>query len=819
MKNSFISKYGAYLIAAVLFVTLSCIYCAPSLKGLIVNAGDTDNYQGMVHEITEFQKESGEDSFWTGSMFCGMPTYQIGGSKYASATWLKPLKSVLLAGHKAKNTPAILILYFVCFFILLRAFDVDRWVSIAGAIAITLSSYFILIIPAGHISKTSTIAVMAVTIGGFRLMFRGRYGLGFILTSIPCAVSFTNHPQMSYYIFMLIGTLWFAELYNHIKEKKLKDFGIATLLFAASVGIGLGSNGANIFANREYVTQTMRGGHSDLVRDNDDTNKTSGLDLDYATEWSYGIDESLSFIIPGVMGGASTIDVGQDSELYKSMVSKGVDRRSAAQFCQNVPLYWGKQRFTAGNVYMGAVVCFLFVLGLILVRGAYKWAIALSTLLSIALAWGHNFMPLTEFFFRYFPLYNKFRAVSSILIVAEITMPLLGFMAIREIMSGRIDRKKTVKGIYTAAGITAGICLIIAILGKSIFSFQGLSDASYAEYYHYPDFIMNGIVAERKSLLVSDALRSALFIILAAGVIWLCAKEKLKGWQLSLILGVLVLADMWPVDRRYFNEGNYISKKQHAGKFEMKPYEKQILSDKDPHFRVLNLTVSTFNDSRTSYYLKSLGGYSAAKLRRYQDLIDNHISKMDMNVISMLNAKYIITVDNEGNPTPMRNTQAMGNAWYVDTLLIVDNANQEDEALGTINLHTTAVLDRTFSEFVGNPINTKDSTASVRLTKYTPRYIDYESESSQDGTIVFSEIYYPYGWKAYIDDKFTPHFRADYTLRALNVPAGHHIIHFEFAPDSVEKGDTISIICICTMYLITLCLIIGQVVRSRRTSK
>lgn len=798
MKKSFFSRCGAYVAAIVIFAALACIYCAPSLQGKIVNAGDTANYKGSVHEVAQYQNETGETSFWTGSMFCGMPTYQIGATRYKSNTLLKPFRSILLSGHGNHGAPLIILLYFICFFILLRCFDVEKWMSVVGATAIALSSYFILIIPAGHITKTSTIAIMSLVIGGFHLIFKKKYWLGAILTALPVAVSFTSHVQMSYYIYMLIGTLFIAEFFIHLKEKRIRDFSIATLLFILSTGIGLGSNATSLLANREYVTQTMRGGHSDLVHDNDGKNRTKGLDLDYATEWSYGIDESLSFIIPGVMGGASTIDVGQDSELYKSMVSNGVDKRSAAQICQNVSLYWGKQQFTAGNVYMGAVVCFLFVLGLILVRGPYKWAIAISTLLSIALAWGHNFMPLTEFFFRYFPLYNKFRAVSSILIVAEITMPLLGFMAVRDIMSGKVSREKAVSGIFTAAGITAGLCLIIALLGKSMFSFQGPSDASYAEYF--PDFIMNGIVAERKSLLVSDALRSALFIVLAAAAVWLCAKGKLKGWQLSLVLGVLVLADMWPVDRRYFNESNYISQKQYSRRFEMQPYEKQILSDRDPHFRVLNLTVSTFNDSRTSYYLKSLGGYSAAKLRRYQDLIEEHISKMNMNVISMLNAKYVITQGENGQPAPMRNTAAMGNAWFVDTLMVVDNANQESEALNFINLKTTAVVGSDFSSYVSNPVMRHDDEASIRLTKYAPNHIDYESSSTQDGTAVFSEIYYPFGWKATIDGKPAEHFRANYVLRAMNIPAGKHTIRFEFVPDIVRKGDTLSTICIMIIY-------------------
>lgn len=812
--KKFFSQYGVYAIALVCFAALAFIYCSPVFEGKVLHAGDNDNYKGAVHEVAQYQKDSGDASFWTGSMFCGMPTYQIGACKYKTAQLMKPLKKILFIDRSGVSAPQILILYFICFFILLRCFDANEWISIAGAIAITMSSYFLVIIPAGHITKTTTIALVSVVIGGFHLIFKKKYWWGIILTAVPCALGFTKHPQMSYYIFMLIGTLYIAELYNHIKEKRLKDFAIGTLLFVLSTGIGIGANCSNVFANSEYVAETMRGGHSDIVSDTDNSNRTSGLDLAYATQWSYGIGESLSFLIPGINGGASSVNVGTESDLYKTLVSKGVDKSTAAQFCQGVPLYWGDQPFTSGNVYMGAAVCFLFVLGLIIVKGSYKWALAFATLMSVALAWGSNWMPLTELFFNHFPMYDKFRTVSSILIVAEITMPLLGFMAIREIVSGEIEQGKAMKGIYISAGITAGICLIVALFGKMMFSFKGVSDASYAA--QLPDFVYNGIIAERKSLLVTDSFRSLLFILLSAAVLWLYTKGILKGRLLALALAIIIVADMWPVDRRYFNDSSFISRKQDSGKFEMLPYERQILSDTDPHFRVLNLTTSTFNDARTSYYLKSLGGYSAAKLRRYQDLIDQHISKMNMNVISMLNAKYIITEGENGQPAPLRNTMAMGNAWYVDTLMIVDNANAESDALNNIDLHTTAVLDKKFADFAGNAVRHHDDEASVRLTEYTPRYIDYESNSSEAGTIVFSEIYYPYGWKASIDGTPVEHFRADYALRALNVPAGQHKIHFEFAPDSVRKGDTIGIICMLLIYAAIAAAIISAVLNRRR---
>ena len=815
-KENLLQRYGAYIVALVTFVTIACIYCAPALGGKVVQSGDGTNATAAVHEVGEYTKNTGDNSFWTGSMFSGMPNYQIGGGHYEANAWLKPFREIMLKGHW--SAPWILIIYFVCFYLLMRAFNVNKWLSIVGALATGFSSYFFIIIQAGHNTKTSSIALITVVAAGFYLIFRKRYGLGVVLTMLFTAIGFGNHPQMSYYLFMMIGLFFFAELYIHIKEKRYKDLAIGSLLFFGSLAIGLGTGSSTIFVNKEYAEQTMRGGHSDLEKTSDAENKTKGLDLDYATQWSYGIDETLSFIIPGVMGGASTYDVGRDSELYKSLVQHGVPRQSAAQFCANVPLYWGEQPFTAGNVYMGAIVCFLFVLGLLIVKGPYKWAILAATLFSVFLAWGHNFMPLTELFFKYFPMYNKFRAVSSILVVAEVAMPLLGFWAIKVMMDGEIAREKAIRSIYIAGGVTAGLCLFIALFGGLLFDFTSPMDASYAA--QLPEFAYLGILGERAALMKSDAWRSFLFIALAVITLWAYTKEWLKWGYMVAILGVLVVTDMWPVNRRYFNESHFVTKKSNKNAFQMLPYEQQILQDQDPHFRVFNLTTNTFNDARTSYYLKSIGGYSAAKLRRYQDLIDQHISKMNWNVIGMLNAKYIIVPDKKsGQAQVQHNPYAMGNAWFVDTLLVAENANEESNALNYLDLHTTAVLDKEFASYVEDFTPGRDPEAMVRLTQYTPRYIDYEYSTSKPGTIVFSEIYYPYGWMATIDGQPADIYRVNYMLRAINVPAGTHKIHMEFAPDSVKKGDTIAMVCIVIMYGTILLIIFLTVLRTIRRRK
>lgn len=815
-KENFIQKYGAYIVALVVFVAIACIYCSPALEGKVIQSGDDTSATSAVRESVEYHKNTGDYTFWNGSMFSGMPNYQIGGGHYEANDWLKPFRKVMLKGHR--SAPWIFIIFFVCFYALMRAFNINKWLSIVGALATGFSSYFFIIVQAGHNSKTSSIALISVVAAGFYLIFRKKYGLGVVLTMLFTAIGFGNHPQMSYYLFMMIGLFFLAELYIHIKEQRYKDLIVGSLLFFGSMVVGLGTGSSTIFVNKEYAEQTMRGGHSDLKKSSDTENKTKGLDLDYATQWSYGVDESLSFIIPGVMGGASTYDVGTDSELYKSLVRHGVPRQSAAQFCANVPLYWGDQPFTAGNVYMGAIVCFLFVLGLLIVKGPYKWALLAATLFSALLALGHNFMWLTELFFNYFPMYNKFRAVSSILIVAEIAMPLLGFLAVKELMDGKLNREEALKNIYIATGVTAGLCLFIALLGGMMFDFTAPVDASLKS--QLPDFAYQGILYERAALMTSDAWRSFIFIILSAATLWMFVKNKLKWGYMVAILGILVIADMWPVNKRYLNDSSFVSKKNNNAAFQMQPYEKQILQDKDPHFRVFNLTTSTFNDARTSYYLKSIGGYHAAKLRRYQDLIDQHLSKMNMNVISMLNAKYFIVPDRKSGQAQVQlNPYAMGNAWFVDTLLVVNNANEECDALNYLDLSTTAVLDKEFVGYVENFTPERDTAASVRLTQYTPRYLDYEYTTSKPGTIVFSEIYYPYGWKATIDGTPVDIYRVNYMLRAINVPAGTHSIHMEFDPDSVKKGDTLAMICIILMYA-SILFIIGMsafnTVRKRR---
>ena len=807
MNKDNLRKYLPYVAAIVIFAALSCIYCAPVFQGKELFAGDNVKYQEAVHEAVKYRQETGNYTWWTGSMFSGMPSYQIGGGHYKSNDLMKPLIKLLHPSHN-NRLPLVLMLYFCCFFVLLRSIGIDRWLSIVGALATGFSSYFYIIEPAGHHTKAWSIALMAVVVAGFLFIYRKKYGLGVSLTLIFTAMGFSPHPQMAYYEFMLIGVLFVAELFIHIKEKRYKDLIIATALFAGSALIGMGTGSSNVFANREYVKETMRGGHSDLAADDADAPK--GLSLEYATAWSYGIDESLTFMIPGYMGNATGYDVGTDSELYRQLTAKGVSKNDARQFCQSAPTYWGEQPFTSGPVYAGAAVCFLFLLGLLLVKGPYKWAILVATFFSFALSWGKNWMWLTEFFYNWFPMYSKFRSVSSILIVAEITVPLLGFMAVKQIMDGKVERRELNRSIYISAGITGGICLLLALFGGSMFSFVSSNDASIQA--QLPDWVFSAIVDERASILRSDSFRSFLFIAVAAGVVWLFANDKIKKQWMIAALGVIIVADMWPVDKRFFNDSNFVSPKQFKNQFTTLPYEKAIMADTDPHFRVLNLAANTFNDARTSYNFKSLGGYSAAKLRRYQDIIDVYLSNVNLSVVSMLNAKYIITQGEDGRETPMRNPGALGNAWYASSLSLASTPNDECSALGKVDLSSTIVVGDDFKQYVSG-FKPAAEGSSIRLTSYAPDVLTYQSQSTADGTVVFSEIYYPYGWKAYIDGKPAEIFRANYLLRAMNIPAGQHDIRMEFRPDSVRKGNTIATIFIVIMYAVIVGLIAGTLIK------
>lgn len=836
-------RWLPYLIIFAVFFLAAVIYFWPVLQGKVMYAGDSINGTAAIQEGVRYHQETGDYSYWTGSMFSGMPNYQIGGfQRYMVDSILYPIRWILSAGNR--NPFFILPFYLLAFFLLLRTFKVDKWMSLAGAFAIALSSYFFVIIAAAHHGKCYSITWMTLVVVGFILTYRKQYGWGALLVMFFTYIGFFVHPQMSYYICMMIGIFFFAELAIAAKAKEWKHFGIATAVFFASFAVGMGMGSANVFVNQEYAEETMRGGHSDLAKDTDSGNKTKGLDLDYATAWSYGINETMTFLIPNYMGGASGYNLGKDSQLEQDLKKMGVPARQAKQFCQSAPTYWGEKAFTSGPVYMGAVVCFLFLLGLLIVGGPYKWALLVATLFSVCLAWGHNFMPLTELFFKFFPVYNKFRAVESILIVAEITMPLLGFLALKTVADGSLSWKRLRNSIFVAGGVTGFICIVVALMSGSI-DVTSSYDAQWKGQVGQQ--IYDAILDQRTAMLRSDAWRSLLFVLLGTGIAFVYAYMRYNRPQvrnLNLYCGIaltlLIVADMWTVDRRFCNDSLFVSPKDRDKAFKMQPYEEELLQDKS-HFRVLNLATNTFNEARTSYYLKSIGGYSAAKLRRYQDLIDVHIAP-EMNplmqtisqtygfqlpcnadsifpVLNMLNMKYAIVPLQNGQQMPVENPYAMGNCWFVNDLQVVDNANDEIAAIGKINLRNMAVIDKSFAGKLN--VDIPDiaplmayNEDKIELTRYAPNRLDYLAQNEQNKIAVFSEIYYPHGWKLYLLDKDgnpdveLPIARADYMLRAAVIPAGTHTLAMIFDPDSVHKGNILSMVCFA-LFALTGCAVIG----------
>ena len=729
-------------------------------------------------------------------MFSGMPAFQISGNTPANVMRGK-LELITHFGFKEDlGSIGILIAYLFGFFFMLRCFNINPWLSIIGAFALTLSSYYMLILPAGHMTKASAIAAIAPIIGGIYAVFRKNYWLGAPLIVIYGIIGITLHPQMTYYFLMLIGVMACVELYIHIKEKRWKDLGIGVGICVLCALLVFGTKLSWWQINNEYLKETMRGGHSELRQDQKDETQKDGLDIKYATDWSYGKAETLTLLIPNFMGGASGYNVGENSVLYDELVKARVPKSSAKQFCQGAPTYWGEKMFTSGAVYVGAIICFLFVLGLLIVPGPYKWGLLFATIASILLAWGKNFMPLTEWFFYHFPMYNKFRAVESILVIAELTIPLLGFMGLQKLWESKEEKSKYSKEILIAGGITAGICLIVALFGGAMFGFTSSYDNQWKG--QVGDEIYRMIIDQRVSMMKADAWRSFGLVVAAAVVVWLYIKDKLKSGFALGIIAALILVDLVPVDRRFFGSKDFVSKKDGNRYFAIQPWEEQILQDKSLDYRVLNLTANTFNDARTSYRLKSIGGYSAVKLRRYQDLIDEHISKMNWSVLNMLNTKYIVTQQGV-YPNP----DAMGNAWFVNEVLFVPTPDDESAALNTLDLRKSAVADELFREVLscsGKPSEGDE----IRLTKYLPDQLDYAYQLSEERVAVFSEVYYPKGWHLYCDGKEIPIGRVNYTLRAAVLPAGSHTLHMEFVPDALAI-DNWCIALIIIGILLSLC--------------
>jgi hypothetical protein len=776
------------------FIVLAYGYLFPLLEGKVLQMPDIEHWKGMSKELNDYREETGEEAVWTNSMFGGMPGYMI------SVLYPGNLAGYITSNiRKIFSTASFIILYLIGFYILLSSLKVKRWLSVAGAIAFAFSSYFIIILVAGHMTKANAIAFLPPMIAGILLTFRKKYLAGSILFAIFFALELlAGHLQITYYGLILVVLLGLTELAFAIKEKTLPDLFKALVFLIAGAIIGIGMNFSRLYTSWEYSKDTIRG-PSELTINNE--NKTSGLDKDYVVQWSYGIDETLTLLIPDFKGGGSQINPGINSETYRTMREQGVQNLN--QTIRAVSMYHGDQPGTSGPVYMGAIVVFFFVLGLFVVKGTYKWWLLSATVVSIILSWGGNIMWLTSFLLDYLPFYNKFRAPSMTLVIAEFAMPLLGFIALNNIITGKTDKTTWINGLKWSVIITAGLSLLFALMPGIAGNFTTATDA-----VRYPDWLMDSVIADRKAMLRSDAFRSFLFIILAAGAVWLWNIKKIKTTPLIILIGILTLIDLWTVDKRYLNNEHFVSKRQAENPFPKMPADEAILQDKELYFRVLPLQ-NPFQDARASYYHKNVGGYHAAKLRRYQEFISYHLQPelqtfiaglqnqgltdslfQSLSAINMMNTKYIIY---DTNQNPLRNPYQMGNAWFVKNYIIVDNADEEIEALMDVNPAETAVIDKRFKNFVEGKQFAIDQSGSVTLTEYEPNYLKYISKTESEQLAVFSEIYYDKGWNAYINGEKVPHCRVNYILRAMVIPPGENTVEFKFEPASYYMGNKISL--------------------------
>ena len=779
-----IKKIIPHVIAVILFIAISFTYFSPVLQNKTLHQHDVSMFKGASKEIQDFRDKTGKEALWTNSMFGGMPAYLIS-VKYPY-DFFKKIHALMGLGL----TPPVNMLFLLLlgFYILLLAFKIDPYLSIAGAFAFALSSYFLIVIGAGHNTKVVAIAYMAPLIGGIVMAYRRKMLLGTLIFAFFFALQLTvNHLQITYYTFLTILIFGFVELYFAFKQKYIKKFFKTTAALIIAAFLAIGANFTNLYLTYDYGKDSIRG-KTELTSEKQ--NRTSGLDKDYATAWSYGVAETFTLLVPDLMGGASGGELPKSSETYK-LIKNNYGAVYANQAIKQMPTYWGDQPMTSGPVYVGAIIFFLFVLGLIIVKGAVKWWLLFATILSVTLAWGKNFMPLTDFFLDYFPGYNKFRAVSMILVIAEFTMPLLGILALKQIINNEIEKKQLFKALKISLGIVGGLLLIFAVMPGMFFDFSAPSDQQYLAQ-GAKEFI-DAIRHDRETLLQKDAFRSLIFVLLSVVVILAYHFKKLNKTSTYVIFALLFIIDLWPIDKRYLNNDDFTSKRKQKETFQPTAADLQILQDKSLDYRVFNATVSTFNDASTSYFHKSIGGYHGAKMRRYQELIDFEISKQNMAVLNMLNTKYFIIPTKDQGPVVQINPQALGNAWFVKNYKIVDNADEEIAALTDFNPAETAIIDKRFSDKITN-FKAGDNSGTIKLEKYEPNYLVYKSSANGERLAVFSEIYYAKGWNAYVDGKLTPHFRVNYVLRAMIVPKGEHKIEFKFEPKAYSTGNTIELI-------------------------
>lgn len=813
-----LKKYLPDVLVVIIFAVISFAYFFPAdLDGRILYRHDSSAGRGAGQETAEYHERTGKVSRWSNATFSGMPTYQTAPSYQSVSVLNQAVKAYHL--WLPENVWYVFA-YLLGFYILLRAFDFRQSLAALGSIVWAFSSYFFIIIAAGHIWKVMALAYLPPMIAGIVQAYRGKYLWGFIITAIFAAFEVdANHVQMTYYYLFIILFMIIAYLVDAIRKKRMAQFVKATAVCAAGALIGILMNISNLYHTWQYAQESMRG-KSELVKKDAANQTNSGLDRDYITQWSYGVDETWTLLVPNAKGGAS-VPLAANTEAMKKADPNFM------QIYQQLGQYWGDQPGTSGPVYVGAFVLMLFILGLFIVKGPIKWALLAATILSILLSWGHNFMPFTNFFLDYIPMYSKFRTVASILVIAEFTIPLLAMMALKKIVDEPDLLTKKAKFVYISFGLTGGIALLFALMPTLFFS-DFISSQELEAFKSIPAEYLSPLESNlrsiRESIFTADCWRSFWIIVIGTLLLFLYKFKKLKAEYMVGAIAILCLIDMWQVNKRYLNDEMFVEKSVREQAQPMTQTDRQILQDKSLDYRVLNLASNTFNENETSYYHKSIGGYHAAKLRRYQELIDAYISpemqKMmpaiakaggDMTkvngdslfpVLNMLNAKYFIVPLQANQTVAIENPYVYGNAWFVDKVTYVKNANEELDALGKLNLRHEAVADARFQSQLGESKN-QDSTSIVKLTAYEPNQLTYDVRSATGGIVVFSEIFYP-EWTATVDGKPVEIGRVDYVLRALNVDKGHHKVVLTFDPKSVKQTETIAYLSYGVLLLVVL---------------
>ena len=795
----------------VIFVAASVAYFHPVLQGKVIFQSDIAQYTGMAKEQNDFRQRTGEEPYWTDSAFGGMPTYQLG-ANYPD-NYIKKLDGVI----RFLPRPAdYLFLYFLGLYILLCCLKVDYRLAVLGALAFGFSTYMIIILGAGHNAKAHALGYMPILLGGIILVFRKRYLWGFVLTALAMALEVqANHYQMTYYFMLLVLVLGAAYLVDAVRKGLLKHYFLSVGILLLAVVLGIAANATSLMGTKEYADWSTRG-KSQLTINPDGSPKenTNGLSREYITHYSYGIVESLDLLVPRLFGGSNNEDLGTDSKTYDFLVEQGLSRTKALEFTSGLPLYWGDQPGVSGPAYIGAIIFFLFILGLFLVKGKAKWWLLGGTILSLLLSWGKNFGLLTDFMIDYFPLYDKFRAVSSIQVILELCAPVLAVLGLVEIFKPSVENRGKLNALKVSFLVVAGLCIALFVF-KGMFSFTGQSDETYRKYFG--DQVISMIRLDREAVYTHDVLRSLIYLLLAALVIWAYLKERIKQNLLLISLGTLIVFDLVGVDLRYVNEGDFVSKRQMERPFQETAVDQQIHKDTTV-YRVYDPSEG-LNGARTSYFHRSIGGYHAAKPAGIQDLFDFHIYKNNVRVLNMLNVKYIVQQDKDGKQYPALNPHANGNAWFVDTLLPVTTANAEIKTLDSLDVKNEAVVNTKNFPDINRFDFRKDSTAAIVLAHYEPNHLIYKSTNPNAGVGVFSEMYYADGWNAYIDGAKKPYFEVNYVLRAIKIPPGNHTIEFKFEPKLVETGSKITLASSIILALLILAGLWYSFMRSRKDEK